>query len=287
MEGAPILGAPLSFFQRAAIYAARLATPFIASKPIRNGILSTGQSIQPAETLLIQSSKDATRNIAVKLFFPPNTSAEERASMPVYLNLHAGAFVLDLFGMDDEFCTYIAQEAMCTVVDGDYAKAPDHPFPAAYYDVLDVANWILAQSARWDVRRFSAGGFSAGGGLALSIAPHVPLRSIMGFAPSTNLSTWALPRGKGEPKFKGPPVQLLSMLYDAYVSDGADRRDPRVSPFYAAPGKFPPITIAYGMCDAHFSDLQAFGHKVKAAGVDKRDETLHLMVTRLRESWKL
>lgn len=311
-----------AFWQRALVWVARAATPLLVSKPWRNGILPAEQDVSPFAELRIPSSKDAGRVITVRLFYPPDAKPDAYGDplepLPVYLNIHASGYCLNLYGTDDEVCAYIAQHARCVVVDADHAKAPEHPFPAAYDDILDVSAWIRAQPpTRWDASRLSVGGFSSGGALALALAstPGQAIRSVVGFAPCTNLATW--PRADGARGMvkatKGvPDAWTLAQLFELYVpADSPLRYDPRVSPHFARAEAFPPVTLVFGDCDSLYPDLLAFARKLRDAGVDlkkilvedvghgwernctpgtplaaERDEIMRTVIARLRSSWQ-
>ncbi|KDN36694.1 alpha/beta-hydrolase, partial [Tilletiaria anomala UBC 951] len=58
------------------------------------------------------------------------------------------------------------------VVDSDYAKAPEHPFPACWQDAADVIRWTLGQP--WCSGSVALTGWSAGGSLTIGFcAPNI------------------------------------------------------------------------------------------------------------------
>ena len=77
------------------------------------------------------------------------------------------------------------------VVDSDYAKAPEYPFPIPYQDAEDVVRWILNQSFT-DPDKLTASGFSAGGAIALVMAgasgilPKGSIKHVIGFYNQVN-----------------------------------------------------------------------------------------------------
>lgn len=92
---------------------------------------------------------------------------------------------------DSEVAAYIALKAGCIVVDSDYAKAPQLPYPAGYNDVADVAAYILSRPDDWDLSRFTMSGASSGGCLALSVAAHQAKGAVKGIVtlyPAVDLS---------------------------------------------------------------------------------------------------
>jgi acetyl esterase len=106
--------------------------------------------------------------IAVRIYRPENA----RGALPGLLYIHGGGFMLGGLHTEEERCELYAKEVRCVVVGVDYRLAPEHQFPAAYTDCLDVLLWINENAAKLgiDKRRIAVGGNSAGGALAASVA---------------------------------------------------------------------------------------------------------------------
>jgi acetyl esterase len=114
--------------------------------------------------------------ISVRIYRPPISG-----SLPAVLYIHGGAFILGGLATEDDRCELYARDAECVVIAVDYRRSPEHPFPAAFHDCLDVLTWMRAHARqlRLDPRRIAIGGNSAGGALAAAIAlesrnPEVP-----------------------------------------------------------------------------------------------------------------
>ncbi|MDR7188213.1 acetyl esterase/lipase [Microbacterium sp. BE35] len=105
--------------------------------------------------------------IPVRIYRPPI-----RGALPAVLYFHGGAFILGGLSTEDDRCELYARDVECVVVAVDYRLAPEHPFPAAFFDCLDVLRWMRDHAAqlRIDPRRIAVGGNSAGGALAASVA---------------------------------------------------------------------------------------------------------------------
>lgn len=89
---------------------------------------------------------------------------------PVLLHLHGGGFCVSRARNDRKFGMQWAARGY-TVLNLDYALAPEHPFPWAVEDALYAARWLTRNAAayRGDVSRgLVIGGASAGAGLAAS-----------------------------------------------------------------------------------------------------------------------
>ncbi|KAJ4392351.1 hypothetical protein N0V93_005977 [Gnomoniopsis smithogilvyi] len=234
----------------------RVYTMWIAIKPLqRDKHLAESEYFMRRRRLLIPS-RDPGRCIKADMYLPPETSFKDSAGpRPVLLNYHGSGFVLTgLLGSNILYCARVAFELGIIVIDADYRKAPEHPFPAASNDVEDVLRWIsssAAEEADWllDKTRVAISGFSSGGSLALAAASvvrtdahpalGVDIRAVVGIYPSTDLVT--------PPEKKRPPKEgigktspgFLRICLDCYVPDQEQRADPRASPGRADPNTFP------------------------------------------------
>ena len=61
---------------------------------------------------------------------------------PGILFFHGGGFVIGDLESHDMLCKRLAEGARCRVVSIDYRLAPEHKFPAAHEDALNVWHWV-------------------------------------------------------------------------------------------------------------------------------------------------
>lgn len=85
---------------------------------------------------ILVPSRQKGRSIKVDVYQPESSTASEggvwqAAKKPVHINWHGSGFVLPCLGGDVDFCTYMVQKLQITILDADYRKAPENPFPAA------------------------------------------------------------------------------------------------------------------------------------------------------------
>jgi acetyl esterase/lipase len=190
-------------------------------------------------------SRDPERQILVKIYYPPGYTSSSPA--PVLINWHGSGFVLPLFGSDALFCSRVAQEAGIVVVDADYRKGPETPFPGAVNDIEDTFQWVAAQEGL-DSNNVAVSGFSAGACLALVAATVLrtkqtllDIQAVISIYPVTDLSK--APEEKKVPHPIDPlPLWGLHLFNECYVPDPAIRKSPLVSPSFAEVTDFPPIT---------------------------------------------
>ena len=100
-----------------------------------------------------------------------NTPRPSDTPLPVLIYFHGGGLML--LDADDfqPVCTALAAGADCIVVNVDYRRTPEHPFPQPLDDAFAVYQWCLEHAADLggDPTRIAVGGDSAGGYLAAAI----------------------------------------------------------------------------------------------------------------------
>ncbi|KAL3464336.1 Alpha/Beta hydrolase protein [Aspergillus heterothallicus] len=193
---------------------------------------------KPDEVYQIKS-RDAGRTIKAHVY----RSRAPSAPAPVLINFHGSGFILPAHGADDEFCRLISQRTEYTVLDVQYRLAPEHPFPAALNDVEDVVNWVLQQPQDFDRSRIALSGFSAGGNLALAASsnlfPREAFYAVIAFYPPVDLYTEPGSKKAPDPAGKPLPAPLARFFDKCYTPSSHNTKDPRISPYYAQPERFP------------------------------------------------
>jgi acetyl esterase/lipase len=243
----------------------------------RYGLVSKRISVQPTKKIMVQSSKNARRRIAVHVHKPPeDCNAVKRLRerqralakleglptlphhtprpLPVHINLHGSGFTLPNHGEDAEPCEYLARTVPCTVLDATYALSPEHKLPTPIHDILDIIRYVLANPHLYDVERITIGGVSAGATAAILAAnytrtyekDHFPkdvVKSVVAWCPITDFSYSMEDRRvtqlpKGAP---GVPIEgVIRLFVDSCLREGEELQGSRVSPMYADPEAFPP-----------------------------------------------
>jgi epsilon-lactone hydrolase len=152
-----------------------------------------------------------------------------------------------------------------------YRLAPEHPFPAAYDDVLTA--WRFLRDRNIPAAHIAIGGDSAGAGLALALIGrlHDAHEELPGCAwlisPWTDLTMSGTTLSSKEAVDPLIHKQYLIELADAYLPAGMDRKDPRVSPLYADLKGFPPALIQVGSAETLLDDATRFAAVAGAADV--------------------
>lgn len=177
---------------------------------------------------------------------------------PVHVNLHGGGWTMGIAEMDNHWCRKVADETESAVISIDYAKAPEHPFPAALHQIRDVV-LSLSTDPNLDLSRLTIGGYSSGGNLAISYVLYclqnqlalpvlcLPVYSV------TDLSipyTEKLNAISEKAKAKSIPVWLMDTFLNSYTTD---YKNMLVSPSLAPAellAQFPRTVILNGALDA-------------------------------------
>ncbi|EJT99794.1 alpha/beta-hydrolase, partial [Dacryopinax primogenitus] len=175
---------------------------------------------------------------------------------PVHLNFHGSGFIFPSLGSNHLACTLLARQTGAIVLDCDYRKGPKKN-----------------EEGRFD-GRVTVSGFSAGGTLALALVGNleegVQVQGVTVFYPPVDCS---VPFRKKVPPPPGPggpnPIGDLELMRLAYLGDWNELRDPRLSPAFCEPGKFPDkgrtllLSVEQDWLDA---ECRAFGERLDEAG---------------------
>ncbi|KDQ10149.1 hypothetical protein BOTBODRAFT_36435 [Botryobasidium botryosum FD-172 SS1] len=203
------------------------------------------------------------------IHLPASYEPGKKHKYPLLVNIHGGAFCMGTPELDCLVSKKLADAAECVVVNVNYRKAPEYPFPAGLNDVEAAILAVLADAdadsdteggslPMVDKERVALMGSSAGGALALSAALNPELqkrgvvRGIVAVMAMTDCTLDQKQRMDSLPRESGGKDVLkdVHLLVDAYMrsSDGSSdsasasasrRRDPRASPAFADPGLWP------------------------------------------------
>ncbi|KAI0381094.1 Alpha/Beta hydrolase protein [Hypomontagnella monticulosa] len=203
----------------------------------------------PVEHVSIPS-RDPGRGIAAHLYLPPGYSSSSSKPLPILVNWHGSGFIIPLLGTDALFCARTARDAGIAVLDADYRKGPENPFPAAFDDAEDVLRWVATRGHRFDLACVAVSGFSAGGEIALVAATFlrkqlrdlINIRIVFSLYPLLDLVKD--PKEKKVPHpVNAHPVWALHIFNDSYAPDIGSRTNPIISPNFADLDDYPPTVV--------------------------------------------
>ena len=202
------------------------------------------------------------------------------AARPGLVYFHGGGWVVGNVPTYDRECQEIARQAGCVVVSVDYRLAPEHKFPAGVQDCVAATRWVAAQATELGIlpHRLAVGGDSAGGNLAAVVAQQ--LRDHGGPALCCQLLIYPATDAAGDyASMREPGVGLLhpadtSWFLGHYLSNQAERHDPRMSPLRAASlAGLPRAIVVVCEYDPIRDEGLAYEEALRAAGV--ASELLH------------
>lgn len=176
--------------------------------------------------------------IPLRSYTPPGAGA---APLPVLVFFHGGGFVIGDLDTHDGLCRVLCRESGARVIAVDYRLAPENKFPAAVDDAYAALCWIAANAARLgvDPKRIAIGGDSAGAALATVSAlkakekngPKLAMQLLM-FPPADLEANTASRRNWTDGYFLDRLT--IKWFFDNYLPEGANLRDPRLSPIHAS-----------------------------------------------------
>ncbi len=148
------------------------------------------------------------------------------APLPVVFNLHGGGWIGGDAILMESFCSLLAEKLPAMVVNVNYTKVDEQPYPYAWEELLDTVLYFAAHAEEYhvDPARMVVGGHSAGAHIALGAAMLLrdvdfPLAGQLLVYPPSDLTTH---RG-GE----------RSDFHKLMFRDGHSDEEPMASPLHA------------------------------------------------------
>lgn len=185
----------------------------------------------PAEidTLDFQRGTDCPR---MRLYQLKGTETDYRR--PLLIWMHEGGWMTGSLEECEPFIVSLVQKGRLAVLSVDYALAPEHPFPEGLHDVENAVQYAYShpETLRIDTSLISVGGQEAGANLALAAAIKMrhKFHSIIAISPVTRLSEDGSPSWYRYGKGFGLDSRMMTLGFQAYLSDSFLMHDPLVSP---------------------------------------------------------
>jgi len=254
----------------------------MANAPTREQYIRKAKSIRRAGVLiyrfrrLVLRKRPAGKEIFIDTAFGRVRTlwygVDTSAPAPLYIDLHGGGFILGSADMDEPMNLELHKQVGCKIVSIQYAKAPDHPYPAAVNQVYAVVQHIVANADKYgiDPRKMAIGGHSAGANLAtvtcLKAKQDGKFQFVLQVLDYPPLDLATDPFAKPQPK--GAIAPQMAAMFNACYVDPAQAKDPYVSPLFApALGGLPPVLIIVAGGDSLHDEGLHYVELLRAAGV--------------------
>jgi len=195
---------------------------------------------------------------------------------PGLVYLHGGGWTLFSIETHDRVMREYAARASCCVVGVDYALSPEHKYPVALEQVVDVIDWLVERAAELgiDAGRLAVGGDSAGANLSVAAClvrrdrhASPPLRAMV-----LNYGAFATRCSEQSCRRYGGPEYMLGCeemagYWRNYLRGNGDAEDPLACPLLAEHAGLPPAFLAVAECDILAEQSIEMCHRLRAAGV--------------------
>jgi acetyl esterase len=211
--------------------------------------------------------------IPLRLYRPARRS-DEPASAPVLVYFHGGGWTIGGLDSHDRICRRLALESGVAVLAVDYRRGPEHPWPAAVEDALNVVRWARAEApALVGSDHVGVAGDSAGGTIAALCCLRLrdagelqPIVQVLVY-PNTDL-TFAQPSVQDKATGWGLDSDDAIWFAEQWVADPAMRTNSRVSPLFEPnlAGLAPAIVVT-AEHDPLRDEGNAYAGALSAAGV--------------------
>ena len=236
--------------------------------------LQAGGELKPkADVFDVVVDTGPTGKVSVRLVRPPKTSGP----LPVVLYTHGAGWVLGSPDTHERLARDLAVGANVAVVLPHYDRSPEAKYPTAVEQCWSVAKWIVSNGAEYDLDASSmvVAGDSCGGSIAAAMTILAKQRGGVSFDgqvlfyPVTNAN---FDTGSYLQFAEGYFLRRDNMMWfwDQYTTDPAQRAEITVSPLQATLDELeglPPALVINGEADVLRDEGEAYGDKLRAAGV--------------------
>ena len=214
---------------------------------------------------------------------------KDEVSQGILLYLHGGGYVCGGLEYAKGFATVLAARLGIRVMTAAYRLAPEHPYPAALEDAMEVYGYLL--NSGYDPSRIIFVGESAGGGLAYAIC-HKLIRKgrtvpagIIAISPWVDVTASSGSYIDNAKRDTSLSHERVTAFADSYLygtpfegkrglpanpsldEDVALKQDPLVSPLFGPMDKMPPSLIFVGGDEILLDDAKSLHNKLVKSGV--------------------
>jgi acetyl esterase/lipase len=215
-----------------------------------------------------------TGEVSTRILRPPDATQ----ALPVILYIHGAGWVFGNSHTHDRLVRELAVAVGAAVVFPEYSLSPEAQYPTAIEESYAVLEWVAGHGAEknLDASRIAIAGDSVGGNMAAALTLMAKQRSGPGLAaqvlfyPVTDAS---FDTDSYHEFAEGYFLRRDAMqwFWDQYTIDPAQRAEITASPLRATTEQLaglPPALVITGEADVLRDEGEAYGRKLRQAGVD-------------------
>ena len=225
---------------------------------------------EPVHSVEDRVLSDGPAPVKIRVYRP-----QAGGTLPALVFIHGGGWVFGDLDTMDRPCRALANTIPAVVVSVDYGLAPEHRFPAPCEHVYQALAYVAehAEELGVDPARIAVGGDSAGGNLAAAVAlmardrggPSIAFQLLV--YPVTDYDDTRPAMSECAEGF-GLTRTGMQWFWQHYTTSPDDARHPYASPMNAESlAGLPPALIITAECDPLRDQGEAYGAKLRAAGV--------------------
>jgi acetyl esterase len=197
--------------------------------------------------------------------------------LPVIVYVHGAGWVFGNSHTHDRLIRELAVGAGAAVVFPSYSLSPEAKYPTAIEECYAVAAWVAKHGATCDLdpTRMAVAGDCVGGNISIALTLLAKERGGVGFRHQVlfyPVTDARFDTGSYEEFATGYFLRRDAMqwFWDQYTTDPAERAQITASPLRATPAQLrglPPTLVITGEADVLRDEGEAFGNKLREAGV--------------------
>ena len=224
---------------------------------------------------LIREQENQFINIYI---YNSKSSIYQCSKKPTLFYLSGTGWVGRNIDIEHLICSRLACETGAQIILPEYRLSPEHKAPIPFQDCYDALFFIAENFERFsiDMDRLFLGGYSCGGGMAVSLSvmakyDGINIKKMFLMSPGLDLSR-SIKAFQAEQNQDGIIKELfLEWRRDKYVPKGIAFNDPLISPYFLSKellSELPPTTLFFGVNDIVRGDSESFSEKLLACGVN-------------------
>jgi acetyl esterase len=203
---------------------------------------------------------------------------DSNGSLPAVVYTHGGGWILGNFATHQRLVRDLTAQAGAAFVFVNYTPSPEAHYPIAIEQVYATVNWVARYGAELglDGSRLAVAGDGVGGTMTAAVTllakerggPTIRSQALLYPVTNAGFDTDSYRQFADGPWLTR---QAMQWFWDAYAPDVARRTEPTASPLLATVeqlGGLPPALVITDEADVLRDEGEAYGRKLRAAGVD-------------------